>query len=313
VLVQPPDARGRFRYENIAPGRYTVTARGLPVGAASTVPAAPNTTGATMVTNGGVTRDESDYLYAAADVDVTAGTGGAVSLTLQPGGTLRGHFVVENTTGAKDPDLSAARLRVVSLQSISTSASDNTQIGNGFLSPGVSAPQPDGSVSIRGIFPGDFTVGFFLPAETAKTWWLRAAISNGRDLLGAPFTVRPGDDIGDVQLMLTDRHSELKGKLSAANGRPAPDFFVIVLPEDPAMWVARSRRVRTTRPASDGAFTFADLPDGNYLLGALTDVTDGQRNDPAFLASLAPATVKVTVALGRVTVQDLRIGGGQPY
>ena len=79
------------------------------------------------------------------------------------------------------------------------------------------------------------------------------------------------------------------------------------------MWVARSRRVRTTRPGSDGAFTFADLPDGNYLVGALTDVTDAERNDPAFLASLAPAAVKVSVSLGRVTVQDLRIGGGQPY
>jgi len=75
------------------------------------------------------------------------------------------------------------------------------------------------------------------------------------------------------------------------------------------MWVPRSRRVKTTRPGSDGTFSFADLPDGNYLLGALTDITEAERNDPAFLASLAPATVKVTVTLGRVTVQDLRIGG----
>ncbi len=310
VLVQLPDARGRFRYDNLTPGRYTITARGLPAGAASSV--APLNTGTVMVTNGGIARDASDYLYGVTDVDVTTGAGNAL-VSLVPGGTIRGRFVVENETGATAPDLSAARVRVVSLQSISTSASDNTQIGNGFLSPGVSTPQADGTVAMRGIFPGDFTMGFYFPPELSKTWWLRAAILNGRDMLDAPFTIRPGDDLSDVQFILTDRHTELKGTLSAINGRPAPDFFVIVIPEDPAMWVPRSRRVRTTRPGSDGRFSFADLPDGNYLLGALTDVTEAERNDPKFLDALALATVKVTVSLGRVTVQDLRIGGRQPY
>ena len=311
VLVQQPTAEGKFRYENVTPGHYTITARGLPIGATST--ARINLNGVGTVTNGGVPADGSDYLYGLTDVDVAVGAGASAAIALLPGGKIVGRFVVENSTGAKAPDLSTARLRVVSVQSISTSASDNTQIGNGFLSPGVSAPQADSSIAIRGIFPGDFTFGFYFPPELSKIWWLRAAMSNGRDLLDAPFTVRAGEDLLDVQFVLTDRHSELKGKLSAAGGRPAPDFFVIVIPENPAMWVAKSRRIRTARPASDGAFSFADLPDGNYLLGALTDVTEAQRIDPAFLASLAPATVKVTVALGQVTVQDLRIGGGAPY
>lgn len=309
VLVQPPDAQGKFRYENVTPGRYTITARALPIGATSSVPVVPTNTGATMVTNGGVQRDSSDYLYGLADVDVTAGSGATVSVALLPGGTVRGRFVVENSSGAAAPDLAAARLRVVSLQAISTSSSENTQIGNGFLSPGVVGAQDDGSIAIRGIFPSEFTLGFFFPAEVAKTWWLRSAMANGRDLLDAPFTLRPGDDISDVQFIVSDRRTELKGKLTAAGNRPAPDFFVIVLPEDPQLWVARSRRVKTTRPGSDGSFSFADLPDGNYLIGALTDVTEADRNDPAFLASLAPATVKVTVTLGSVTVQDLRVGG----
>jgi hypothetical protein len=312
ILAQPPDASGKFRYENVTPGHYTITARGLPAGVTSTE-RINSSAGATMMTNGGVPRDGSDYLYGLAEIDATAGAGATVAVALQPGATIRGRLMIENGTGVKDPDLGTARVRVVSLQPISTSSTDNTQIGNGFLSPGVSAPQADGSVAIHGIFPGDFTVGCYLPPEFSKTWWLRAAMSNGRDLLDGPFSIRAGDDISDVQFVLTDRHSELKGKLSAATGRPAPDFFVIVIPEDPALWVPKSRRVRTARPASDGAFSFADLPAGNYLIGALTDVTEREWNDPKFLASLAPAAVKVTVALGQVTVQDLRIGGGQPY
>jgi hypothetical protein len=311
VLVQPPNAEGKFRYENVTPGHYTVTARGLPAGVTSTERL--NTSGGALITDGGVPRDASDYLYGLTDVDVAPGSNASIAVTLAPGGTIRGRFVIENGSGAKDPDLSAARLRIVAGQPISTSASDNTQIGNGFMSPGVSAPQADGSVAIRGIFPGDFTFGFYFPPELSKTWWLRAAMSNGRDLLDAPFSIRAGDDISDVQFVLTDRHTELKGKLNTAGGRPAPDFFVIVIPEDPSLWVPKSRRVRTTRPATDGAFSFADLPAGNYLVGALTDVTEKDWNDPKFLAALAPAAVKVTIALGQVAVQDLRIGGGAPY
>jgi hypothetical protein len=305
VLAQPPDAQGRFRYENITPGHYTVTARGLPIGAVSTERV--NTTGATMVVNGGVPRDTSDYLYGLVDVDATAGAGGSAAVALLPGALIRGRLLVENSTGAPAPDLTAARVRVVSSQLISTSASENTQIGNGFLSAPVVAAQSDGSVAIRGIFPGEFTFGFYFPPELAKTWWLRAATLNGRDLLDGPFTVRPGDELNDVQFVLTDRHSELKGRLSAGNGRPAPDFFVIVIPEDPQLWAPKSRRIKTVRPGSDGTFSFADLPEGNYLIGALTDVTEKDWNDPKFLAALAPAAAKVTVTLGRVTIQDLQI------
>jgi hypothetical protein len=310
VLTLQPTADGKFRYENVTPGHYTITARGLPIGASST--ARINLTGGAVITNGGVPTDGSDYLFGLADVDVAEGSKASAVIALLPGGKISGHFVVESSASAKDPDLSAARVRVVSVQSISTSASDNTQIGNGFLTPGVFAPQTDASVAIRGIFPGDFTFGFFFPAEVSKTWWLRAALLNGRDLLDAPFTIHSGEELSDVQFVLSDRHTELKGTLSA-NGRPAPDFFVIVLPEDPSMWVAKSRRIKTARPGSDGHFSFADLPAGNYLVGALTDVTEREWNDPKFLAALAPAAAKVTITLGQVTVQDLRIGGGQPY
>jgi len=305
VLVQPPDAQGKFRYENITPGHYTVTARGVPIGATSTERI--NNTGATMVTNGGVPRDASDYLYGLVDVDVTAGSGGSAAVALLPGALIRGRLVVENSGGAPAPDLTAARVRVVNSLPVSTSASENTQIGNGFMSASVVAAQTDGSVAIRGIFPGEFTFGFYFPPELSKTWWLRAATLNGRDLLDGPFTLRPGDELNDVQFVLTDRHSELKGRLSAGNGRPAPDFFVIVIPEDPQLWVPKSRRIKTVRPGSDGTFSFADLPEGNYLIGALTDVTEKDWNDPKFLAALAPAAAKVAVALGRVTIQDLQI------
>ena len=51
-----------------------------------------------------------------------------------------------------------------------------------------------------------------------------------------------------------------------------------------------------------------NLPAGEYLLVALTDVMPNEWNDPKFLDSLAPAALKITLAEGEKKVQDLRIG-----
>ena len=51
-----------------------------------------------------------------------------------------------------------------------------------------------------------------------------------------------------------------------------------------------------------------DLPAGDYLIAALTDIEDGQWNDRAFLAELAAAApIKVAVVEGDRKVQDIRV------
>jgi hypothetical protein len=55
---------------------------------------------------------------------------------------------------------------------------------------------------------------------------------------------------------------------------------------------------------------FHGLPPGDYFLAALTDVEPGDWQDASFLAQLVAASVRVTIAEGGQTVQDLRIGGG---
>jgi len=71
------------------------------------------------------------------------------------------------------------------------------------------------------------------------------------------------------------------------------------------------RRVRNLRPAADGRFSVSGLPPGDYLIGAVTDVQNGEWNDPDFLAILAGAAVRVSLAEGVMTTQDLRLSGGQ--
>ena len=59
-----------------------------------------------------------------------------------------------------------------------------------------------------------------------------------------------------------------------------------MFPANKAYWVPQSRRILSTRPGSDGHFKFPNLPAGDYLIAAVTDVEQGEWYDPAFLAQL---------------------------
>ena len=51
------------------------------------------------------------------------------------------------------------------------------------------------------------------------------------------------------------------------------------------------------------------VPAGEYYLAALTDLENGEWNDPTLLERLIPSSIKVTLRDGEVTTQDVRIGG----
>ena len=86
---------------------------------------------------------------------------------------------------------------------------------------------------------------------------------------------------------------------------------MVAFATDRRYWGVETRRVQAVRPAADGAFAIRDLPPGEYFLGALLDVDQGDWLRPGFLDAVATAAVKVTIAEGGKTVQDLMIGAGR--
>ena len=99
----------------------------------------------------------------------------------------------------------------------------------------------------------------------------------------------------------------LSGTLQDSSGRPTANYTVIVAPADPRFWTPQSRRIQAARPATDGRFSFRNLPAGDYRIVALDDVEPESWFDPEFLRQLVPASIAVTLADGQTTVQDVRI------
>ena len=136
------------------------------------------------------------------------------------------------------------------------------QSGASTFVPG-GASRRDGSFEIDGVPAG--TYGMTSPlAETG--WWLRSVVVGGRDILDFPLELGPAGDVNGVVATFTDVHTELSGSLQSAANIPASDYFVVVFSADRTFWRPASRRIRFTRPGTDGRFALRDLPAGDYLI-----------------------------------------------
>ena len=273
-----PMADGSFTFTNITPGRYTLSARTLPE------------------FQGGPIQ------FASVEITVDGADIGGLALVLRQAVSVSGRLVFESDT--QKPPESPETIRVALVPARTVADSDAMV----FVSPNL-GPAP--AVTAR--HEGTFTIGAVLPGTYTLTaakpgWTLKSAVINGRNILDIPLEVTDSsEDITDAVLTYSDKRSELAGTLTTASGQPASEFVVIVYPADRAMWRPGARRIRSLRPGSDGAFSTADLPPGEYLIAAITDADPNEWQQPSFLEQLVPASVKVTIAEGQKARQDLRI------
>lgn len=311
---KPMDAEGKFRYSNLSPGQYRLVARVRTGGA--DLPGPPNvgTTGASGGGRGGgapvagtAQPTGGDYLYGYADVDLRGEDIAGINLTLQTGGTITGRIVLNGTAaGARPEDLTKTRISLSAEGGGWNVSSNGLAMGPSLSSQTISAVKPDGTFEIRGIGPGRFTLSATLPPD-AKGWSLRSATTSDRDLLDDAVDMVPGREIRDVAVTFSDAPSELSGTLQSASGQPTTDYYIVLMPQDRALWRVRSRRIVSARPSTTGRFVFTNVPSGSYLMAALTDLDPLDLLDLSFLEQIAPAGVRVTVGEAEKKVQDLRI------
>jgi hypothetical protein len=133
---------------------------------------------------------------------------------------------------------------------------------------------------------------------------LKAAILGGRDVLDVPIEFGPGEEITDARLTVTDRISELTGKVSGASDRQIGDESVVVFSADQRHWWAGSRRTRVVRPDAKGLYTVRALPPGAYIVTLLPNPV-AQDELLSRLPALAGTGVRVTIGDGERKVQDL--------
>jgi hypothetical protein len=316
ITTTPPSTLGQFSYANVPPGRYRIVARARREDAAVPKPPAPAGAargggggGGSTVTvwPGGVASSfVGEQLFAFADVDVRGADVRGVALALRPGGSIAGQVAFDATTAPKPENLSGVQVALSVIGGTYSASGSGTVSGNALMGLSPVTADVNGNFRITGIGPTSYSLSVLLPEALRKTWAIRSAMIGGRDLLDETID-GPFVDLSGVTVTLSDTRTELSGTLQLAGGQPAAEYFVIVFSADRRHWQTESRRSKSTRPATDGRFVFADLPAGEYLLAALADLEPAGWQEAPFLERVAPAAIRITLGHGEKKVQDLRV------
>jgi hypothetical protein len=295
TAVAPPigartGADGQFTFTGVNPGNYMIHAR-----TATAPPGRP----------AGPADAAGTALWARAEVDVNGDDVSGLTLALQPMLHLTGRVVFDAATLAPPADLT--KLRVAAASPLDAALRNAVEVGLASAASvgAVASVAADGTFELA-IEPGTHNLSVS-PLPTG--WTLRSAIVGGKDVLDSPLEVAPGSTLPLAVLTVSDRHTALSGTLQTGAAQTAPSYFIVVFPADRSLWRTPSRRVKTTRAGTDGAFAVRDLPAGDYLIAALPDFEPDDLLDPAFFETLLPASAKVTLGEGEQKTQDLRIGG----
>ena len=274
---------GAFSFAGVSPGQYSLIIR---VSRPSTNPDG--------------TAGPAQLVWASTDVAVDGEHISGLNLTLAPSMTIAGRVRFEGAL-APPGDLGAVR---VSVQPVLR----DVMVA---FTPPAATVSPDGRFTIAGVTPGRYRLTATFPGSGRPgNWTLRSSVVNGQDSLDIPFVVSPGQHIGDASIAFADRLAQLSGAVQSAAGAAVNTFTVILFPTDQSLWLPQSRRIQGMRPSADGAFTFRNLPAGEYLLAAIDDVEPGEWFDPSFLQRLLPTAMKIAIAEGEQKVQDIKLSGG---
>lgn len=225
---------------------------------------------------------------ASEEVTVTGSATSDVALTLEPPRSVAGRIAMD---GASKPP--AVRGTVVVLTAASLSGDQRE-----------AKVADDGTFVVTDVPPGKYAVAF---AGEAPPWTLASAMAAGVDALDYLLEVPRDRDVRDLVLTLRDRSSELSGVVTDAASRPVGDRTIIVFPADERLWPAAERRIRAMHLAADGKYVFDELRPGSYLLALTDSVEPDEWLDPEFLRKLLAASIPVVVGDGEKRVQDLRI------
>jgi len=151
--------------------------------------------------------------------------------------------------------------------------------------------RPDWSFTVVSVF-GAARVRPFVP----DGWTVKAILHDGRDIADAPIELKSGETLTDVQIVVSNRVTNVSGQLLDDKGAPLVDGTVIVFTDDAAKWMDDSRWVRAVRPDQQGRYQIQGLPPGDYLAVAVDYVEEGIWNDPEYLESIRRHGQRLTLS-----------------
>ena len=136
-------------------------------------------------------------------------------------------------------------------------------------------------------------------------WAVKTIAIGNRDYARLPVDLRPGQQVGDVRIVVTKSFPSVSGRVSDAAGRPRA-ATVLLFPVDPARWIEGGSNQRIAPSTEPGSFRFDTVVPGEYFIVALETMQAWQMNDPEFLEEQKPHATKLVVGNEDASI-DLKV------
>jgi hypothetical protein len=114
----------------------------------------------------------------------------------------------------------------------------------------------------------------------------------------APLDFKGGEDLRDVEVVLTNTHADLSGTVSDAQNGVVRDYSVLVFPESEERLRHTRRWARWGRSNQDGRFAVNNLLPGAYLVVAVDDVDDADWSNADYLNQFRTRATRVALGEG---------------
>ena len=262
---------GRFEFPNVTPGQYVIQVdRGRH----------NNTT-------------ESEFAAVPVAVDGVDITG--LVIQTSAGSSIAGRVIFEAFQGTREPRRNQIDITPIPIDSDLSPAPASADIRDDwtFAVAGVNGPR---RLQLQRA-PGE--------------WMLKAIRVNGIEITDRPLAFGKSDQsLVDVEVVLTDRITEISGKIVDDKAQAAAGAHVIVFPIDRDRWYPSSRYLRTAIAASDGAIKMTGIAPGSYYAAAVAQLPpDGADawQDPAYLESLVARAASVAIGEGQSQTMTFKL------
>jgi hypothetical protein len=262
---------GTFEFQNVAPGEYIVQAF---VGLRD------------MTTEG-------DFAAAYVTVNGTDITG--LALRMSSGSTISGHVTLEGQ-GAPDVVRAIELTQAIDLSARPVDVERSLPLVNA-ANPAPIHIYSDLTFHMAGINGRRV----FRLTRAPREWALKAVLVNGVDVIDTPLDFGTREQsVSDLEVVLTDRTSEISGRVTDARARSVADCAVVVFATAGNLWsLPASRYLTMVRTERDGTFRTASLPPGQYYVAAVDRLLEGEWQDPDLLASLVQGASSVILGEGQ--------------
>jgi hypothetical protein len=268
VATTPVGARiqpdGSFEFPNVAPGQYVIQAYK------------------------GRVRSSMEGEFAALSVTVNGTDVKDLLVQTSPGSTITGRVTFD---GAR-----SSSVRNLELSAVPADA-DLAPLDGNFARADI---RNDWTFEMSGI-SGPRRLRLL---RAPRGWGLKQILANGVDVTDTPLPFgSKSQSLSDVEVVLTDRITEIAGTVADDRGRSAADARVVAFAADRDLWYDRSRFAKIAAPDANGAFSIRDLPPGVYFVAAVdrrrASEENGEWLDPDLLDSLTPGAARITLSEGQ--------------